>query len=144
MTLWNEIVASTFLLLFPVLILICIHFLPLPHKCLIVTDSFAPQVAPFVGFELELWHWVLLQTRGVGFYNSNSLAGASQAHRHMQFIPGDEIWSLRNADATHVRVCMHDCCVMLYGCFVVLCWSLCRSDAVNNRSQCCPWEGPVR
>lgn len=32
------------------------------------------------------------------------LAGASQAHRHMQFIPGDEIWTLRNPDATHVSI----------------------------------------
>jgi hypothetical protein len=46
---------------------------------------------------------VLLQTRGVGFYNSNLMAGASQAHKHTQFIPGDAIWSLRNPDAPHVR-----------------------------------------
>eukprot|EP01032_Pedospumella_encystans_P019037 gene19038-21655_t len=69
--------------------------------CLLVTNEFAPQIAPFQGTELELWHWTLLQTRGVGFYNSNGLAGASQAHRHMQFIPGDAIWSMRNKDATH-------------------------------------------
>ena len=71
-------------------------------QCLLVTNEFAPQIAPFQGTELELWHWTLLQTRGVGFYNSNGLAGASQAHRHMQFIPGDAIWSMRNKDATHV------------------------------------------
>jgi ATP adenylyltransferase len=71
---------------------------------LIVSDDYAPQLSPLRGAELELLHWVLLQTRGVGFYNSNLMAGASQAHKHTQFIPGDAIWSLRNPDAPHVRV----------------------------------------
>lgn len=71
-------------------------------QCLIVSNDFAPQIAPLRGAELELLHWTLLQTRGVGFYNSNLLAGASQAHRHVQFIPGDAIWRLRNPDAAHV------------------------------------------
>lgn len=76
-----------------------------------MTDEYAPQLTPLSAAELELWHWTLLQTRGVGFYNSNLMAGASQAHKHVQLIPGDVIWSLRNPDATHVSSCM----VMLLG-----------------------------
>jgi len=69
--------------------------------CLLVTDTYTPQISPLSGVELELLHWILLQTRGVGFYNSNLMAGASQAHKHTQFIPGDSMWALRNPDATH-------------------------------------------
>jgi hypothetical protein len=79
----------------------CVPILNL--QSLLITDTFEPQVSPLTATELELWHWVLLQTRGVGFYNSNLMAGASQAHKHMQFVPGDAIWSLRNPDAMHVR-----------------------------------------
>ena len=67
-----------------------------------MSDHYLPQLLPLTGAELELWHWTLLQTRAVGFYNSNLLAGASQAHRHVQFVPGDALWKLRNPDATHV------------------------------------------
>jgi hypothetical protein len=99
-----------FIVVFSVCMFVCVcvffmFFFAKKKKCLLVTDEFQPQIAPFSAQELELWHWILLQTRGVGFYNSNRLAGASQAHRHMQFIPQDELWPLRNFDAPHVRVC---------------------------------------
>lgn len=72
-------------------------------QSLLISDVFQPQIAPLTAAELELLHWIVSVTRSVGFYNSNAVAGASQAHRHMQFVPLDQIWHLRNADAPHVR-----------------------------------------
>lgn len=68
---------------------------------LLLTDEFSPQIAPLTPHELVLWHWILGEIRGVGFFNSNLLAGASQPHRHMQFLPLDELWHLRNVDSPH-------------------------------------------
>jgi len=37
----------------------------------------------------------------VGFYNSNEVAGASQEHRHLQLLPMDGLWAMRNTDAPY-------------------------------------------
>lgn len=59
-------------------------------------------MAPIEPMEFELLYWSIASSEGVGFFNSNKYAGASQPHRHLQFIPLDSIWSLRNPDATYV------------------------------------------
>lgn len=77
-------------------------FNTIQDHCLLVTDRFEPQLSPLLGNELELLHWIVTySTNAVGFYNSDARAGASQAHRHFQFIPVDQLWSLRNPDAPH-------------------------------------------
>lgn len=58
------------------------------------------------------------QISNVGFYNSNLLAGASQAHKHMQFVPLDETWKFRDVDAQYVRY-WGFCSLFLKSCF---CW----------------------
>ncbi len=58
-----------------------------------------------------------------GFYNSNLLAGASQAHKHMQFIPLDETWKFRDGDAQYVSWGVF-VCVLFVILNVIPFWSL--------------------
>lgn len=53
---------------------------------LIVTRDFEPQTAPLSGDDFRAWH-ALLAEGGLGFYNGGEIAGASQPHRHLQWIP---------------------------------------------------------
>jgi ATP adenylyltransferase len=57
------------------------------HHLLIITREFEPQenlisLADFIA----LWK-VFQQLDGFGFYNAGKIAGASQPHKHLQFIP---------------------------------------------------------
>jgi ATP adenylyltransferase/5',5'''-P-1,P-4-tetraphosphate phosphorylase II len=71
-----------------------------------LTDKFVPQINPITVTEFALWYWSIYQVNGVGFYNSNKIAGASQLHRHLQLIPMDVIAGMRNVDAVYVRSAM--------------------------------------
>ena len=53
---------------------------------LIVTREFEPQTAPLSGNDFLAWH-ALLAEGGLGFYNGGEIAGASQPHRHLQWLP---------------------------------------------------------
>ncbi|WP_142810750.1 phosphorylase [Tepidiphilus olei] len=53
---------------------------------LIVTRDFEPQTAPLSGDDFLAWY-ALLAEGGLGFYNGGEIAGASQSHRHLQWIP---------------------------------------------------------
>ena len=53
---------------------------------LIVTREFEPQTAQLSGDDFRAWH-ALLAEGGLGFYNGGEIAGASQPHRHLQWIP---------------------------------------------------------
>ena len=57
------------------------------HHLLIVTRRFEDQENPLEVSDLDAL-WAALQAiDGLGFYNSGSLAGASQPHRHLQLVP---------------------------------------------------------
>lgn len=55
--------------------------------CLLITDGYVHQLSPLHQLDLDLWISLLETIDGVGFYNSNHISGASQAHKHMQLIP---------------------------------------------------------
>ncbi|MBI5781991.1 MAG: phosphorylase [Rhodocyclales bacterium] len=57
---------------------------------LIVTREFEPQTAPLSSDEFLAWH-ALLAEGGLGFYNGGEIAGASQPHRHLQWIPEEHL-----------------------------------------------------
>lgn len=76
-------------------------FNTIQDHALLVTDAFEDQSSPLSGPDLEAWHWTLAQVQGVGFFNSDKLAGASQRHKHMQVIPQDVFWSMRDGQPRH-------------------------------------------
>jgi ATP adenylyltransferase len=52
-----------------------------------ITRTFVEQGAPLTRADLEACALMLAQSPGLVFFNSGSAAGASQRHRHLQFIP---------------------------------------------------------
>jgi hypothetical protein len=76
-----------------------------------------PQLSPITNTELALLQWMLREVEGVAWYNSNALAGASQKHKHLQLLPADILWYLRDEDAEYVSVC----CCMCYFVLTVCC-----------------------
>lgn len=54
---------------------------------LIVTKDFEEQDALLTAADLEALWPALLELDGLGFYNAGALAGASQAHKHLQLVP---------------------------------------------------------
>lgn len=62
---------------------------------LLVTTQFEEQANLLTVSDLEAWFWCLNAARAVGFYNSDRNAGASQPHKHMQFIPLDVFAEIR-------------------------------------------------
>ena len=54
---------------------------------MLVTTKFEEQRQPLRPVDLAAWHWCLVETQAVGLFNSDTLAGASQRHRHMQLVP---------------------------------------------------------
>ena len=57
------------------------------HHLLIVTRAFEAQTAPLTAADFRALASVLGAQAGLGFYNGGALAGASQAHKHLQWIP---------------------------------------------------------
>lgn len=58
---------------------------------LLITNEFIQQSSVVTNRDLLTWYWMIEQTQGVGFFNSNYAAGASQRHKHYQMIPLDVI-----------------------------------------------------
>jgi len=66
----------------------------IPHHFLMVTKEFRPQSSPLMPSELLHAYLLLLSQRRSGrkffsFYNCGNDSGASQAHKHIQFVPFD-------------------------------------------------------
>jgi ATP adenylyltransferase len=54
---------------------------------LIVTRDFKPQLSGLDLADMEALSLCLAEIDGLGFYNGGTVAGASQAHRHLQLVP---------------------------------------------------------
>lgn len=80
----------------------------LHDHALLVSDAFQPQIAPITSTELALLYWALRTVDGVGWYNSNAIAGASQKHKHLQLVPKDVLWSLRKDDDSEFPTLLDD------------------------------------
>eukprot|EP01038_Epipyxis_sp_PR26KG_P006486 gene6486-8919_t len=76
-------------------------FNSLENHCLLVSDEFIEQSLPLTSIDFELWHWIIDDINGIGFYNSNLFAGASQTHKHMQVIPSNSFWKYRPSDSEY-------------------------------------------
>ncbi len=57
------------------------------HHLLIVTRAFEEQETLLTLPDFEAMWMVLAEIDGLGFYNGGSAAGASQRHKHLQFVP---------------------------------------------------------
>lgn len=57
------------------------------HHLLIVTRAFEAQTAPLTKDDFRALATVLAAQGGLGFYNGGSVAGASQPHKHLQWVP---------------------------------------------------------
>ncbi len=60
-----------------------------------MTNNFQRQDGLLTDRDLLAWFYCVYQVDATGFFNSNSVAGASQAHRHMQLIPNDVLRKMR-------------------------------------------------
>jgi hypothetical protein len=90
-------------------------------QCLIITKRFVPQILPLEATDFAFWHWTIDSTNAVGFYNSNHIAGASQRHRHMQFLPSDSLWHYRRPDDVYVRRDMWFDCLLSFCSRKIIC-----------------------
>ncbi|KDR75161.1 hypothetical protein GALMADRAFT_249099 [Galerina marginata CBS 339.88] len=66
-----------------------------PHHFLLVTKEFKSQASPLMPPELVQVYLLLLAARKLGkklfgFYNCGDISGASQPHKHIQFLPLDD------------------------------------------------------
>jgi len=57
------------------------------HHLLIVTRAFEHQMSPLTAVDFESAWRCLAEYEGLAFYNAGRIAGASQAHKHLQMIP---------------------------------------------------------
>ncbi|WP_418648699.1 ATP adenylyltransferase family protein [Thauera butanivorans] len=57
------------------------------HHLLIVTRAFEAQTAPLSATDFRALATILGPQGGLGFYNGGRIAGASQAHKHLQWVP---------------------------------------------------------
>lgn len=57
------------------------------HHILMVTREFEEQEAPLTREDLETVAICLREFEGLAFYNSGTTAGASQPHKHLQYVP---------------------------------------------------------
>lgn len=71
-------------------------------QALIVSNAFKLQSLPLNHNDFTIWYLTLTAMNGVGFFNSNGIAGASQPHKHLQVVPNDVLWHLRGKDAAYV------------------------------------------
>ena len=63
-------------------------FQSLPGHLVIITRAFVEQSAPLERADVAACADLLAQDAGLVFFNSGPDAGASQSHRHLQFLPG--------------------------------------------------------
>lgn len=59
------------------------------HHLLIVTRAFEAQTAPLTPADFRALATVIGAHGGLGFYNGGRIAGASQPHKHLQWMPAD-------------------------------------------------------
>ncbi len=59
----------------------------LAHHVLIVTRAFEHQESPLTEDDMRALSAWMREGGGLGFYNSGPAAGASQAHKHLQWVP---------------------------------------------------------
>ncbi|WP_322106396.1 phosphorylase [Paraburkholderia sp. J41] len=59
----------------------------LPHHLLIVTRAFVAQETLLDAADFAALVLALREIDGLGFYNGGAVAGASQAHKHLQLVP---------------------------------------------------------
>ncbi len=59
----------------------------LDHHLLIVTRGFEPQETLLTRDDFEALARCMSEVDGLGFYNGGTVAGASQAHKHLQLVP---------------------------------------------------------
>jgi len=59
----------------------------MPRHLLIVTRQFEAQEAALTAHDFAAIAPLIAQNDGLGFYNGGAIAGASQAHKHLQWIP---------------------------------------------------------
>lgn len=76
-------------------------FNTLTDHVLILSNSFKLQYLPLNHNDFSVWYLTLTAMNGVGFFNSNKIAGASQIHRHLQVVPNDVVWHLRGKDVAY-------------------------------------------
>ncbi len=62
-------------------------FQVLEHHVLIVTRDFEHQESPLTRADFAALHEVMRTAGGLGFYNAGEVAGASQRHKHLQWVP---------------------------------------------------------
>ena len=68
-------------------VLLLNKFPVLAHHALIVTRAFEQQESPLTVEDLRALSICMRQDGGLGFYNSGPAAGASQPHKHLQWVP---------------------------------------------------------
>ena len=68
-------------------IIVLNKFPVIDHHLLIVTRAFEAQTAPLNPADFRALAAVLGPQGGLGFYNGGRIAGASQAHKHLQWVP---------------------------------------------------------
>lgn len=68
----------------------------LPQHLLVVTREFIEQETLLTEADFTAWLPLMQEAPGLAFYNSGRLAGASQRHKHMQWIAGAD-WPLSPA-----------------------------------------------
>lgn len=59
----------------------------LAHHVLIITRAFEPQDSALTEADFAALHGLMREAGGLGFYNSGEVAGASQRHKHLQWVP---------------------------------------------------------
>lgn len=59
------------------------------HHVLVITRQFVSQSAPLTSADFAAIATLLRDQGGLGFYNGGEIAGASQPHRHFQWVPAD-------------------------------------------------------
>jgi ATP adenylyltransferase len=63
------------------------------HHLLIVTREFEDQTLPLIVYDFTALTRCMAEYESLAFYNSGSVAGASQLHKHLQLVP----WPMRDS-----------------------------------------------
>ncbi len=58
-----------------------------PHHRVLARRTFAEQLSPLEDIDFQALAFILSAQGGLGFYNGGAAAGASQRHKHVQWIP---------------------------------------------------------
>ncbi len=63
-------------------------FPALAHHLVVITRAFEAQETPLSSADFAALWWLCSEMGGLGFYNSHRQSGASQPHKHVQWVPG--------------------------------------------------------